>query len=590
MKDSARHRVLVAEDDAIVAEAVCDRLTDAGYEVVARAETGAAAVEAALALRPDLILMDVRLEGDMDGIRASELINEKMRVPVIYLTGDSDHKTLQRAKAASAYGYVLKPFHIRNLIVAIEVAVDRFEMEQRLEDSQLTYATILGSIAEGVIAVDTQGRVRFMNGVAERLTGWSTREAQLKPLEVILDITDSGGDRPVVELTARVLTSRTTCSLGPDAFVTSCMGIRVPVDGGMSCVVDSLGRVVGASMTLRDVAGARKAESDLRAMAEQLRAVVDTAVDGVLMFDATGTVLMGNPACERLFGYSSAELTGRKLETMIPSSRLAAYGKTPRTTICRRRDRTTFPAEISVGEAHTPGQPLFVGVIHDVSERRALEAAFLDAVGREQRRFATDLHDGLGQELTGLSLLLSSLRSAAREAHSPHTPDLDQAQLIVQQALQSCRTIARGLSPIGPMDGGLIGALRELVSRFKGPGIPSVEISVSEVSQLRLSPAATDHLYRIAQEALANALKHANANGIKVTLDVEPELVRLEIRDDGEGVKSTSADASGLGLRTMQYRASLIGARFEIAPLQPHGTRVICDCPTSQADGGGGPA
>ncbi len=590
MKDSARHRVLVAEDDAIVAEAICDRLTDAGYEVVARAETGAAAVEAALALRPDLILMDVRLEGDMDGIRASELINEKMRVPVIYLTGDSDHKTLQRAKAASAYGYVLKPFHIGNLIVAIEVAVDRFEMEQRLEDSQLTYATILGSIAEGVIAVDTQGRVRFMNGVAERLTGWSTREAQLKPLEVILDITDSAGDRPVVELTAGVLTSRTTCSLGPGAFVTSCMGIRVPVDGGMSCVVDSLGRVVGASMTLRDVAGARKAESDLRAMAEQLRAVVDTAVDGVLMFDATGTVLMGNPACERLFGYSSAELTGRKLETMIPSSRLAAYGKTPRTAICRRRDRTTFPAEISVGEAHTPGQPLFVGVIHDVSERRALEAAFLDAVGREQRRFATDLHDGLGQELTGLSLLLSSLRSAAREAHSPHTPDLDQAQLIVQQALQSCRTIARGLSPIGHTEGGLIGALRDLVSRFKGPGIPSVEISVSEVSLLRLSPATTDHLYRIAQEALANALKHAHANGIKVTLDVEPELVRLEIRDDGEGVKILGADASGLGLRTMQYRASLIGARFEIAPLQPHGTRVICDCPASEADGGDGPA
>lgn len=585
MNDSARRRVLVAEDDAIIAEAICDRLTDAGYEVVARAESGAVAVEAALALRPDLILMDVRLEGDMDGIRASELINEKMRVPVIYLTGDSDHKTLQRAKAASAYGYVLKPFHIRNLIVAIEVAVDRFEMEQRLEDSQLTYATILGSIADGVIAVDTQGRVRFMNGVAERLTGWSTREAQLKPLEVIVDITDSTGGRPVVELTARVLTSRTTFSLGPDAFVTSCKGIRVPVDGGMSCVVDSLGRVVGASMTLRDVAGARKAESDLRAMAEQLRAVVDTAVDGVLMFDATGTVLMGNPACERLFGYSSAELTGRNLETMIPSSRLAAYGVTPRTTICRRRDRSTFPAEISVGEAHTPGQPLFVGVIHDVSERRALEAAFLDAVGREQRRFASDLHDGLGQELTGLSLLLSSLRSAAREAHSPHTRDLDQAQSIVQQALQSCRTIARGLSPIGPTEGGLIGALRDLVSRSKGPGIPSVEISVSEVSPLRLSPAATDHLYRIAQEALANALKHAHANGIKVTLDVEPDLVRLEIRDDGEGVKIVGADVSGLGLRTMQYRASLIGARFEMARLQPHGTRVICDCPTSRPTG-----
>ena len=105
----------------MIAEAICDRLTDAGYEVLGRPETGPAAVEAALTLRPDLVLMDVRLKGDMDGIRASELIHQKMRVPVVYLTGDSDQKTLERAKVASAYGYVLKPFHIRNLIVAIEV-------------------------------------------------------------------------------------------------------------------------------------------------------------------------------------------------------------------------------------------------------------------------------------------------------------------------------------------------------------------------------------------------------------------------------------------------------------------------------------
>jgi PAS domain S-box-containing protein len=291
---------LVAEDDGMVAEAICDRLTEAGVEVVARADTGAGAVEAALAQRPDLVLMDVRLKGDMDGIRASELINEKMRVPVVYLTGDADQKTLQRAKAASAYGYVLKPFHMRNLIGAIEVAVDRFEMERRLEDSQLTYATILGSIADGVIAVDTQGCVRFMNGVAERVTGWLTRDAERQQLGTVLSLIDSGSDQAAVDLIARVLNSRNTLPFGRDAHVLSREGIRVPVDGGMSCVVDSLDRIVGACITFRDVTDTRKAES----------------------------------------------------------------------------------------------------------ERQHLEAALLDAVGGEQRRFGTDLHDGLGQELTGLSLHL----------------------------------------------------------------------------------------------------------------------------------------------------------------------------------------
>jgi hypothetical protein len=466
-------RILVAEDDGMVAEAICDRLTDAGAEVVARADTGAGAVDAAFALRPDLILMDVRLKGAMDGIEASELINEKMRVPVVYLTGDTDQKTLQRAKAASAYGYVLKPFHIRNLTVAIELAVARFEMERRLEESHLTFATILGSIADGVIAVDTQGCIRFMNGVAERLTGWLTRDGEREFLGTVLNLIDGSDDHAATDRVAKVLQSRNMISFGHDAVVIGRDGTRIPVDGGMSCVVDSLDRVVGACITLRDASKERNAKS----------------------------------------------------------------------------------------------------------ERRLLEAALLDAVGREQRRFGTDLHDGLGQELTGLTLLLSAVTGAARASHSPLTADLEQACEVARHATQSCRAIARGLSPIEPAEGGLIGALRDLVSRLKGTTGPSVEISISEVSRLGLSPAASDHLYRIAQEAIANALKHAHANSIKVLLDVEPQHVRLEVRDDGRGVKEL--DSLGLGLRTMQYRASMIGARFEITPSRPSGTCVICDCPQS---------
>ena len=127
------------------------------------------------------------------------------------------------------------------------------------------------------------------------------------------------------------------------------------------------------------------------------------------------------------------------------------------------------------------------------------------------------------------------------------------------------------------MDVGLKGSIdgiraSELINEW-------VDISVSEVSRLGLSPTATDHLYRIAQEALTNALKHANANSIRVTLDVERDRVRLEICDDGEGVKDAGPHTPGLGLRTMQYRASMIGARFEIAPFGRNGTRVRCDCP-----------
>jgi PAS domain S-box-containing protein len=587
-------RVLVAEDDGMIAEAICNRLTDMGCEVVATADTGAGAVEAALSTRPDVVLMDVRLKGDMDGIRASELINEKMRVPVVYLTGDSDQKTLARAKAASAYGYVLKPFHIRNIIVAIEVAIDRFEMERRLEESQLSYATILGSIAEAVIAVDLQGRVRFMNGVAERLTGWRNSLAQREPIGSVLLLSDATGAWLESSPMERVLTERMSFPLGEETWVTSRDAVRVQVDGSMACIVDSLDRVVGASITLRDVTSERRAALQLKAKAQQLRAVIDTAVNGVLMLDAVGTILIYNRACKQLFGYASDEIVGRNIAMIMPAAlqalpagaQLGDPSADPppmvgaaRPMTCRRRDGSTFPAEVTTGEASDSDQPLFVCVVHDVSERRRLEAAVLDAVGQEQRRFASDLHDGLGQELTGLAFLLSALATEARNQGSAQASELERAYDVANRAMQSSQAIARGLSPIGAAEGGLIRALGDLVARLQGPSGPALEFSVAQGAPLHLVPAAADHLYRIAQEALSNALKHSQAAAIKVTLDIEADHVRLEIRDDGRGVRSPDANPAGLGLRTMQYRASMIGARCGISSIKPHGTRVSCECP-----------
>ncbi len=590
-------RVVVAEDDGMIAEAICNRLTDMRYEVVATADTGAGAIEAVLSTRPDVVLMDVRLKGDMDGIRASELINEKVRVPVVYLTGDSDQTTLARAKAASAYGYVLKPFHIRNIIVAIEVAVDRFEMERQLEDSQLSYATILGSIAEGVIAVDLQSRVRFMNAVAERLTGWSTSEAQREAIGTVLQLSDANGVRPEPDPIERVLTDRGIFPLSEETWVTSRSGPRVQVDGTTACILDSLDRLVGASITLRDVTIVRRTSLELKTMAQQLRALIDTAVNGVLMLDAAGMVLVFNPACNRLFGYSSDEMVGRNIETLMPAVLQALRDGAERTDCpgerrpitlagramtCRRRDRSTFPAEVSIGEVSDSKEPLFVCVVHDVSERRRLEAAVLDAVGQEQRRFASDLHDGLGQELTGLAFLLSALASEARAENSgTQAAELERAYEVAKHALQSSQTIARGLSPIGAAKGGLITALRDLISRLQSPSGPAIRISVAEMAPLGLGPTVTDHLYRIAQEALSNALKHAHAKSINLTLDIERDHVRLEICDDGRGVRAPGRNPAGLGLRTMQYRASVIGARYETTAVKPHGTRVSCECPQS---------
>jgi PAS domain S-box-containing protein len=586
-------RILIVEDEALIVEEMADRLTRAGCEVVATTDNGHGAIEAAITLRPDLILMDVRLKDDMDGIHASELIQRQLSVPIVYLTAHSDHGTLRRVKARGASGYIQKPFHIRNLISAIDVAVHRFKMERQLEESLLTYAAILASSSDAVIATDVNGRVRFMNPAAERLTRWPIRDAQGQPSTAVVRFVSTGGesgDHPV----GRVLASRDPVTLGADEHLVSRYGIHVPIDGGISAVIDSLGRLVGATITLRDVTDARNATEDLQDAAERLRAVVDTAVDGVMLLDAPGRILMFNAACPRLFGYSAKELARCAFSTLMPDfltedlnwppmrdqQNIAMPSKiTARPTIGRRKDGSTFPAELSLGKASHGGQSVFVSVIRDVSERKELEAALIDAIGHEQRRLADDLHDGLGQELTGLSLLLSAFARSVRHGEILEATDLERALEVAQHALQSCRSIARGLSPVTETQGGLIAGLRELVARLKTGSGPTLDFTTIGVTRLGLSPAASDHLFRIAQEAIANALKHAHANSIKVTLDIEPASVRLEICDDGEGLTVPEISATGLGLRTMRYRASLLGAKFHITRFDHAGTCVVCECP-----------
>jgi PAS domain S-box-containing protein len=586
-------RVLIVEDETMIAEEIRDRLQRVGCDIIAVTDTGAGAIEAAVTLDPGLILMDIRLKGSMDGIDAAEHITAIHHVPIVYLTAHSDRQTLERAKSNSAYGYVLKPFLMRNLVAAIQVALERFENERRLEDGRLTYATILASISDAVIATDVEGCVRFMNPVAERLTGWPTREALGEYAGTVLQL-DEPAPRPrVQDLVAVVLESRASATFGRDAVVRSRGGVQVPVDGGITCIVDALGRLVGASLTMRDVTNDRRADVDLKAMSERLRAVVETAVNGVLLLDVAGNIRMFNPACERLFGYKALELIGRPVDVLLPSPLATLLPQTTkdrdrerpplllsaRPTTATRRDGTSFPAEISVGEARLSGAPLFVCVIHDLTERKELQQALLDAIGHEQRRFGTDLHDGLGQELTGLSLLISAFVRTANEARVIGAADLEHAQEIVTHAIRSCQAIARGLSPVGG-EGGLILALRELVTGLNGPSGPRIDLAVSEVARLGLSAAAADHLFRIAQEALANALKHAHAHAIHVRLDIEAARVRLAVCDDGEGLAASGSERTGLGLRTMQYRAAVIGARLEIGPAPaPPGTCIVCECP-----------
>jgi signal transduction histidine kinase len=213
-----------------------------------------------------------------------------------------------------------------------------------------------------------------------------------------------------------------------------------------------------------------------------------------------------------------------------------------------------------------------------VTEHRLLERERLESSARERRHLAAQLHDGLGQNLYAASLFCRSLQTTARKARLPLTADLDQLASVIASSMETCHQIAHGLSPLGENPGGFIQALTSLASMQPNVGT-QVVLSIVEAAPLQIDTVTSDHLFRLAQEAVTNALKHAEATVIQVNLDIQPALVTLTVVDDGIGLPSPPIVSDRLGLSLMRYRADMIHAKLTIAREEPRGTRITCECP-----------
>jgi PAS domain S-box-containing protein len=219
----------------------------------------------------------------------------------------------------------------------------------------------------------------------------------------------------------------------------------------------------------------------------------------------------------------------------------------------------------------------------DVTEHRLLERELLESSARERLHLAAELHDGLGQNLFAASLLARSLEKTAHKAMLPITEELTQLASVIGSSMETCHQIAHGLSPLAQSRGGFIGALQDLAS-MRTKGGAEVALSIVAGAPLQLDTVSLDHLLRLAQEAVTNALKHAGATLIQVKLDIQAALVTLTVVDDGIGLPSQPIGSNRLGLRLMRYRADMIHAKLAITRMKPHGTLITCECP--QGNGG----
>jgi PAS domain S-box-containing protein len=263
-------RILVVEDEKIVAKDVENRLKNMGYQVPAVASTGEDAIIRAEEFRPDLVLMDIMLKGAMDGVTAAETIRGRFNIPVIYVTAYSDQNTLDRAKISEPYGYLLKPFEERELHSTIEMALYKHKMEKRIKESEQWLSTTLRSIGDGVIATDRNGHVAFMNPVAESLTCWNQSQALGRDLAEVFNIIDEKTRTHVESPAVRILREHTGYKLPYNVILIGKDGSEIPVDDSAAPIVDEKGAIVGTVIAFRDITERKMAERVLRQHANYL--------------------------------------------------------------------------------------------------------------------------------------------------------------------------------------------------------------------------------------------------------------------------------------------------------------------------------
>lgn len=297
---SRAYRVLVVEDEGLIAHDIARRLESQGHEVVGPVSTAEEALE--LAPQAEIILMDIRIDGRRDGIDTALEIRERYHLPVIFLTAHADRATLERAKQAGPFGYIVKPLGPSSLQTGIEMAIAKHRVERLLEEREAWLRAVLASIADAAVVVDGEGRVRLVNRAAERATGWTQMEAEGRPVQSVVDLRVPEGD---FEPVAVALLRGEPVPFDRHTRLRSRDGREMEVDGFAAPVRTAL-ETAGAVLTFRDASAARWEERQLR-QAQRLEAAGKLAASAAGEYATLiGVIRKQNELLLRQFGEFSA--------------------------------------------------------------------------------------------------------------------------------------------------------------------------------------------------------------------------------------------------------------------------------------------